>query len=136
MTKIKILILLLLLAALILVPNGKAKGDVQVKQVQVTVQPEEIIVPLTPLQMIEEEFPDAPIMVHIAAAESRTCTNNVNPTSSARGCFQIIKSTWLAYKCTGDVLFPPDNIACARKIYDDSGTAPWNESKHAWGKYL
>lgn len=51
-----------------------------------------------------------------------------NPMSSASGTFQIIKSTWEAYKCSGDVFNEDDNIACARKIYDDSGLRPWDAS--------
>lgn len=97
-------------------------------------------VPLTPKEKIEQEFKDAPVMVKIAGAESTHCKNKVNPKSSARGCFQILKGTWRDYKCEGDfndeaVRMDDDkNIACARKLYDRDGTVPWNESKANWSK--
>lgn len=95
---------------------------------------------LTPKEKIILEFQDAPIMVHIAQAESTMCTDKDNPYSSASGCFQILRKTWADYKCEGvfdtDSMNDDINIACARKIYNRSGTSPWNESKHVWGKYL
>lgn len=84
--------------------------------------------------MVENEFKHAPVMVAIAQYESSFNPNNKNPNSSASGLFQILKGTWKAYKCEGDVFNPTDNIACAKKIYADSGTTPWNASKANWGK--
>lgn len=86
--------------------------------------------------LILATFPDAPIMVSIASAESGFDCGVRNPGSSASGCFQILKGTWRDYGCIGDVLDVEDNIACARKLYDKDGTRPWNESKYMWGKYL
>lgn len=95
---------------------------------------------LTPKEKILKAFPDAPIMVRIADAESDFRPNATNPHSSASGLFQILRGTWKYYGCEGDFetdRFDVDkNIACARKLYDKSGTSPWNPSKHDWGRYL
>ena len=138
MTKTRLLILLALILLLWFIPSSAAKGDV--KQIQVTAPVEQEIVPpvpLTPLQMIEKEFADAPIMVHIARAENRGFDPKAkNPNSSASGLFQILRSTWISEGCVGEVFSPSDNIACARILYNRYGTRPWNESKHNWGQYL
>lgn len=86
-------------------------------------------------QMVVDAFPDAPIMVHIADSESQFIPWAQNPHSTAHGVFQILIGTWNGYGCTGDRSNAADNIACARIIYDASGTTPWNASKHNWGKY-
>lgn len=95
-----------------------------------------VVTPPTPREYIEEVFGVGHIMMHIADAESHVCINNVNPISSARGCFQILKSTWRDAACLGDVLNYIDNINCAKILYDDSGTTPWNPSRGEWGKYV
>lgn len=82
--------------------------------------------------LIEAAFPDAPVMLAIAEAESHMRPEAANPVSSARGLFQILIGTWNAYGCSGDRLDASDNIACARRIYDAEGTRPWNASAHAW----
>lgn len=87
-------------------------------------------------EKISVAFPDAPIMLQVARAESRLVPSARNPTSSAKGLFQVLDSTWVLYGCLGDVLNEDDNIACARKIYDDSGLFPWNESRYAWSGSL
>lgn len=87
---------------------------------------------LTPQQMIEREFSKQPVMIRIARAESNFCKYKINSTSSARGCFQILKGTWAYYKCEGDVMDDYDNIACARIIYDINGTVDWLASKDNW----
>lgn len=86
--------------------------------------------------MVEAEFSDAPIMVHIANAESQFIPWADNPHSTAYGVFQILIGTWEGYGCTGDRGDAADNIACARIIYETSGTRPWDASKHNWGKYV
>jgi len=79
-------------------------------------------------------------MLQIAYCESGNgCAGPIdpkakNPNSSASGVFQILKGTWAAYGCTGDVFNEDDNIACARKIYDESGTTPWNASRGGWAR--
>lgn len=80
---------------------------------------------------IREVFPDAPVMVEIARAESRFIEKAKNPHSSASGVFQILNGTFKA--CHGDVFDAEDNIQCARLLYDQSGTTPWLASKEAWG---
>lgn len=102
----------------------------------------EEVKPFDPDGYIKQVFADAPIMYYVALAESgsngKACVNNVNSSSSARGCFQILYGTFNdpVYGCTGDRMNHKDNIDCARKIYNKSGTVPWNPSKHVWGKYL
>ncbi len=93
---------------------------------------------LTVEQKIRITFPDAPIMLEIAKAESRLIPTAKNPNSTASGVFQILKGTFEDpyYGCTGDVFDEADNIACARKIYDKSGTVPWDASRHVWGKEI
>lgn len=87
---------------------------------------------LTPKEMVEAEFTDAPVMVRVARAESGFNPLAKNPHSSATGLFQILKSTWTATGCTGTSTIASDNIACARKLYDDAGTAPWTASEAGW----
>ena len=94
--------------------------------------------------LVVDAFPNAPIMPYVALSESRLDEKIPNPSSSARGVFQILKSTWnCPYKekgqcvpCIGDVLKAEDNIMCAQKLYAKFGTSPWNESKGTWGKYV
>lgn len=86
--------------------------------------------------MVRAAFPDAPIMIEVARAESQFIPTAKNPNSSATGVFQILLSTWNGYKCTGNRTNAADNIACARKLYDASGTTPWNASKYMWGKFI
>lgn len=90
----------------------------------------------TPLLTIQEEialaFPDAPVMVRIAQAESQFDPNAKNASSTATGLFQILKSTWEIAGCTGTITDAADNIACARKLYDADGTVPWASSESRW----
>jgi len=95
--------------------------------------------PLTPgilsvAEKISVVFYDAPVMLEVAKAESRLNPLARNAKSSAKGLFQILDGTWEAYGCKGDVLNEDDNIACARRIYDESGLSPWNASKASWYK--
>lgn len=90
------------------------------------------------IALIKKTFADAPKMVDVAKAESQLCHPNwlVNPKSSARGCFQILKGTFEdpRYGCVGDRMEHRANIECARKIYDKDGTTPWDASKNVWSK--
>lgn len=82
-------------------------------------------------------------MLHVAYCESGNQTptgcigpidpNAENPGSTATGVFQILIGTWEDYGCTGNRMDAEDNIACARKIYDQSGLTPWEASRHKWG---
>lgn len=147
MTKTRLIILLLLILLLIFFPK-KIKADNEVEKASFTpieeqsAKPALIEIPAWVRQdqvpnylKIIAAFPNAPIMVRIADAESDLCFNNKNPKSTARGCFQIVRSTWTDNKCTGDVMNVDDNIQCAQKLYAANGTSPWNESKSTWGKY-
>lgn len=88
---------------------------------------------LTVPEKIAIAFPDAPVMVNIASAESKFVITAKNPKSTAAGLFQILIGTWYAYKCEGTRYNADDSIKCARKIYDAQGTSPWNSSKSKWG---
>lgn len=85
-------------------------------------------------QMVRDAFPDAPIMVQVARAESQFVATAKNPNSTATGVFQILTGTWRDAKCQGDIKNATDNIACARILYDESGTTPWLASKSMWGQ--
>ncbi len=82
--------------------------------------------------MVASAFPNDPVMVRIAWAESRMRPEAKNPASTASGVFQILRGTWAGYECTGDPFNASDNIACAKKIYEKEGTRPWNASKYMW----
>lgn len=86
-------------------------------------------------RMVESEFGVGHVMVEIARAESQFVETAANKKSSARGVFQILVGTFNDpyYGCTGDRHKAKDNIECARKIYDKSGTAPWASSQSSWG---
>lgn len=79
-------------------------------------------------------FPDAPIMLKVAIAESRLVPTAKNPESSATGLFQVLQGTWIGAGCKGDPKNADDNIACARKLYDDSGLVPWEASREHWSR--
>lgn len=106
-------------------------------------KPEEPPKPLTVEEKILATFPDAPIMLEVAYCESGVQTPDdcwgpinpkaKNPYSTAKGVFQILDRTWTYAECVGDPYNEDDNIACAKILYEDSGTRPWNASKHAWG---
>lgn len=86
----------------------------------------------TPKELVVIAFPDAPVMVRIASAESSFIPTASNPNSTALGLFQILKGTWNSYECTGMETNAVDNISCAKKIYQIEGTTPWNSSKDEW----
>lgn len=111
-----------------ILPHSGGVGD---RVTMVVVPPEEIA---RIKALILATFPNNPIMVKIASAESGFDCGIKNRSSSARGCFQILTSTWKSEQCVGNVLIAEDNIACAKKLFDRYGTSPWNESKASWGK--
>jgi hypothetical protein len=89
------------------------------------------------LKEIEDIFGDqAELAKHVAFCESSLIPRNHSKTSSAKGLFMIIDSTWRQFKCSGDPLNYVDNIKCAKKIYDhyDSfGTSGgWKASQKCW----
>lgn len=99
-------------------------------------------VPQTVEEYVRQEFPDAPVMVAIARCESRfrqfdsTGVVLKNPTSSARGVFQVMTSIHAAYakaKLGLDVYTLEGNVGYARYLYERNGTRDWNASKACWG---
>lgn len=87
------------------------------------------------IKTINETFPDEPLMLKIAWCESRLETKAKNPTSSAKGLFQILDGTWEHFKCEGDPFNAEDNIKCGKKILDGQGLSAWESSFSCW-KYL
>jgi hypothetical protein len=89
-------------------------------------------------ELITEAFPDAPIMMKVAACESGFLQHAYNPTNNSHdgGVFQI------SQKYHGDRMetlgLDPydvrDNITYARMLYDEQGLAPWSASKFCWQK--
>lgn len=67
----------------------------------------------------------------IARAESDLNPQARNKTSSAKGVFQFIDSTW-NYYCKGEVLNEDDNINCAVRMLSEGGESHWNASRHIW----
>jgi len=92
--------------------------------------------PDTCLEAAKIIFEDAPIMLKVMIPESRGNHLAKNPKSTAKGCYQILDSTWNSpeVRCKGKVLEPIPNVQCAKKLHDLYGTKPWLESKHIWSK--
>lgn len=154
-----ILLLIALLIALAFIPS-RARGDadpVPPDQSPIPYSPAIVEAPVTPQKQVGDRtkhipvslaerqriagivantFPDAPVMLMVLQGESQFDCGIKNPGSSARGCYQILTSTWRDRSCSGDVLVVEDNIVCARKIYDRYGLSAWNESRGTWGKYV
>ena len=88
------------------------------------------------IQLIEEMFPEAPIMIDIARCES-----SFNPLADRGnlnvdvGLFQINQVHLPRLQELGlDRRDIHDNLQFARMLYDESGTSPWYMSEHCWGK--
>lgn len=92
-------------------------------------------------RVVRNYFQDVPVMVTIAGCEStfRQYDENgevlKNPSSSARGVFQIMSSLHRneALRLGFDIYTLEGNILYARHLYRTQGTRPWNASKHCWG---
>ena len=84
--------------------GGETKIPLQ-QEIIVEVQLKEII------PIVNED-----IMYSIMMCESGGNPKAKNPTSSAKGLYQIIDGTWDSFQCTGDVLNGEDNTKCAQKI--------------------
>lgn len=102
-------------------------------------------VPASEIELIVRNyFADAPVMVQIARCESNFRQYNANgvvlknPTSSAKGVFQIMESlhTRTASNLGHDILTIEGNLGYARHLYEREGTRPWNASRHCWGNTL
>lgn len=68
---------------------------------------------------------DANKMVAIAKCESNLNPVAMNKQSTATGVYQIINGTWKAFKCTGGITTPQDNIHCGMKIAVLGGLGHW-----------
>lgn len=88
-----------------------------------------------------EQFPHVPdIMWTIAGCESYGRPDAgpnwtaANPTSSARGAWQDLKSTWNGYAgyASADLAPPHIQVEFNMSLYQSMGTRPWNASKHCW----
>jgi soluble lytic murein transglycosylase-like protein len=93
-------------------------------------------------EYVREYYDDVPVLAEIASCESqfRQFDNNgnviKNANSSAVGIMQIMSSIHdpVADKLGLDIYTIQGNLAYARYLYEESGTAPWNASKSCWGK--
>ena len=118
----------------ILFPFSLAHGDVK----EVLIAPVEPKMASTTKERLEYELPA--ILKHIALCESGNKANAKNPTSSASGRFQFIKSSWNYYgkQLWGselknkNVFDWEDSTELALYVYKMNGTRDWNASMHCW----
>jgi len=80
------------------------------------------------------------ILVKIRQCESGGSYTVKNPSSSARGAYQFLTSSWAGYGHEARYGVPVASMAlpwqqdeAAVLTMMRSGTAPWNPSKHCWG---
>ncbi len=64
------------------------------------------------------------LLIDLATIESNLCKDVVSKVSSARGCFQFVRSTWDRY-CSGSVMSENDNIRCAAKMVKGGKIGHW-----------
>lgn len=93
------------------------------------------------IKEIKDVFPENPeLMVQIARCESgrdvdRDGVKEINPNAVSptddHGVFQIHVPI---HNPDIDLYDPEQNIAFARKLYDESGLSPWNASRWCWYK--
>ena len=86
----------------------------------------------TIVSLIVATFPQDPIMLKVAKAESGLNPKAKNPNSSATGIFQILAGTWKHFACEGEPTNAEDNIVCAKKVLDGQGLGAWSESYPLW----
>jgi len=80
---------------------------------------------------IVKAFPNEPRMVLVAKCESGFIPTAISHTND-HGLFQINKTV---HDTTGYDLYDEDeNIAYAKRLYNQSGLAPWKYSSHCWMK--
>ena len=84
------------------------------------------------IELIVATFPQDPIMLEVAKAESGLNPKAKNPNSSATGIFQILTGTWKHFNCEGEPMNAEDNIVCAKKILEGQGLGAWQESYPLW----
>ena len=88
---------------------------------------------------IRKTFPEQPdLMVRVAKCESQLNPKAHNPTNGSHdgGIFQLSeKYHGKDMRVLGiDAYDIQENIKYARKLYDESGLAPWSASKYCWNK--
>lgn len=74
---------------------------------------------------------DTDLAMAISFCESRHDEKAKNPSSSARGAFQILDMHGLSVECRFNA---ECNVRWAMEILSTQGTKPWNASKYCWGK--
>lgn len=83
-------------------------------------------------QEIRKAFPETPErMVQIARCESKLNPKAKGPTND-HGLFQIHLPAHRGSLNGIDLYDPRENIAFARKLYDQNKLTPWNSSRHCW----
>lgn len=81
---------------------------------------------------------DVEIMMDVAWCESRFVPTAANPTSSARGLFQLLQGWWKG-QWNPDLIpaFDPfdinENSRAAAALFYADGIQHWNASRHCWG---
>lgn len=81
-----------------------------------------------------------PILLSIRYCESKDSYVAANSRSSARGAYQFLTSSWAAYGhadrygvSSADQATPAQQDEAAVVTWRQSGTRPWNASRHCWG---
>lgn len=94
-------------------------------------------------QAVIDYFRDIPVMIAIASCESEfrqykedgQLLVNPSPKSTASGVYQILytthKKSWSKSPET-NITTLDGNLEFARKMYEESGTAPWKGSQDCW----
>lgn len=75
------------------------------------------------------------ILIAIRGCESGHDYTAQNPTSTASGAYQFLKSTWAGYGGYSEAYLAPPSVQdqAAIDLYNRAGTTPWNASRHCWG---
>ena len=81
-----------------------------------------------------------PILLEIRWCESRNDYTAANTRSSARGAYQFLTGSWAAYGHAArygvkqaHLATPAQQDEAALLTWQESGTRPWNASRHCWG---
>lgn len=74
--------------------------------------------------------------LRIAWCESKNSYTAQNPTSTASGRWQFLKSTWNRFMGYSEAYLAPPHIQDlkARQVLNAQGTRPWNASRHCWSR--
>jgi len=83
-------------------------------------------------QEIRKVFPEVPEqMIQVAKCESKLNPNAKGPTND-HGLFQIHAPSHKSSLNGVDLYDPIENIAFARKLYEQNRLTPWRSSRHCW----